>query len=77
MVHKTFGPMLYLPETDNLPEFPSPESLKRKILISTKPPEEYLETQDVKAKGNLRKMRTWSKKSETSQSDADSYNKVT
>ncbi|KAL9371539.1 hypothetical protein Peur_036679 [Populus x canadensis] len=45
MVTKTFGGMLYRPETDELEKL-SPESLKKKILISTKPPREYLETQD-------------------------------
>ncbi|KAB1201435.1 Phosphoinositide phospholipase C 2 [Morella rubra] len=44
MVTKTFGAMLYRPEgTENEKEFPSPESLKKKILISTKPPKEYTE----------------------------------
>ncbi|OWM68715.1 phosphoinositide phospholipase C 2-like isoform X2 [Punica granatum] len=46
MVSKTFGEMLHLPESESLAEFPSPESLKKKIMISTKPPKEYLETQD-------------------------------
>ncbi|KAK7317844.1 hypothetical protein RJT34_02414 [Clitoria ternatea] len=36
-----FGKMLYCPETDYLTEFPSPESLKNRIVISTKPPKEY------------------------------------
>lgn len=40
MVTKTFGDMLYRPETDQLREFPSPESLKKKVMISTKPPKE-------------------------------------
>ncbi|KAL5750524.1 hypothetical protein ACOSP7_025127 [Xanthoceras sorbifolium] len=40
MVTKVFGDMLY--QTGHLEEFPSPESMKRKILISTKPPEEGL-----------------------------------
>ncbi|XP_021720665.1 phosphoinositide phospholipase C 2-like [Chenopodium quinoa] len=38
MVNKTFGNILF-PGMD-FSEFPSPESLKRKILISTKPPKE-------------------------------------
>ncbi|KAK4803759.1 hypothetical protein SAY86_003576 [Trapa natans] len=46
MVSKTFGEKLYLPESESLPEFPSPESLVGKIMISTKPPKEYLEKQD-------------------------------
>ncbi|CAK7331206.1 unnamed protein product [Dovyalis caffra] len=48
MVAKTFGGMLYRPGTDPLLKFPSPESLKKKVLISTKPPKKYLETQDGK-----------------------------
>ncbi|XP_062172471.1 phosphoinositide phospholipase C 2-like isoform X2 [Alnus glutinosa] len=45
MVTKTFGAMLYRPESEYIKEFPSPESLKKKILISTKPPKEYLGVQ--------------------------------
>ncbi|WRX12117.1 C2 domain - like 10 [Theobroma cacao] len=44
MVIQTFGTMLYYPESDCLSEFPSPESLKHRIIISTKPPKEYLES---------------------------------
>ncbi|KAH9701723.1 phosphoinositide phospholipase C 2 [Citrus sinensis] len=62
MVAKTFGTMLYRPESENLEEFPSPNSLKRKILISTKPPKEYLQTQDSKGKGNAQMLKTSSKK---------------
>lgn len=40
MVSETFGDMLY-PGVEFL-EFPSPEELKGKILISTKPPKEPL-----------------------------------
>ncbi|XVF46750.1 hypothetical protein PTKIN_Ptkin03bG0053400 [Pterospermum kingtungense] len=60
MVTKTFGKMLYRTETENVEQFPSPESLKKKVLISTKPPE-YVEgnTQGVqvpeKESGTLRK----------------------
>lgn len=54
MVTKTFGDMLYLPE--NLDEFPSPESLKRKIMISTKPPEvDANKNDDNKDKGKFQK----------------------
>ncbi|KAL2333367.1 hypothetical protein Fmac_014580 [Flemingia macrophylla] len=36
-----FGEMLYFPrQTDQMTEFPSPESLKRRIIISTKPPKD-------------------------------------
>ena len=50
MVTQTFGIMLYYPESDCLSQFPSPESLKQRIIISTKPPIEYLES---KPKDNL------------------------
>ena len=43
MITQTFGNLLYYPESENLKEFPSPEELKHKILISTKPPKECLE----------------------------------
>ncbi|XP_047317348.1 phosphoinositide phospholipase C 2-like [Impatiens glandulifera] len=38
MVTKTFGDKLFCPQ-DELKELPSPSSLKRRIIISTKPPE--------------------------------------
>ncbi|TKY47542.1 Phosphoinositide phospholipase C 6 [Spatholobus suberectus] len=41
MATQIFGEMLYCPRTDYLTEFPSPESLKKRIIISTKPPKEY------------------------------------
>ncbi|XP_028803761.1 phosphoinositide phospholipase C 6-like [Neltuma alba] len=45
MVTQIFGDALYYPEIDGMAEFPSPESLKDRILISTKPPKEYLESE--------------------------------
>ena len=39
MVNETFEDMLYVPEFEDLNELPSPESLKKRVLISTKPPE--------------------------------------
>ncbi|KAL5568566.1 hypothetical protein UlMin_025141 [Ulmus minor] len=41
MITQTFGEMLYHPQAECLTEFPSPESLKHKIIISTKPPKEF------------------------------------
>ncbi|KAK7276399.1 hypothetical protein RIF29_17538 [Crotalaria pallida] len=52
MVHHTFGDMLFPPSTESLKEFPSPESLKKRIIISTKPPKEYLEAKETKEKGD-------------------------
>ncbi|XP_058110204.1 phosphoinositide phospholipase C 2-like [Magnolia sinica] len=48
MVTQTFGDMLFKPSSESLQEFPSPESLKKRIIISTKPPKEYLESKSFK-----------------------------
>ncbi|XP_059457746.1 phosphoinositide phospholipase C 6-like [Corylus avellana] len=54
MVTQTFGEMLYYPQGEYLAEFPAPESLKHRIVISTKPPKEYLEdSKQVKDKGSV------------------------
>ncbi|KAM7501799.1 hypothetical protein LguiB_000703 [Lonicera macranthoides] len=42
MVTETLGDTLFCPHLE-FKELPSPESLKKKIMISTKPPKEYLE----------------------------------
>ncbi|KAK7305876.1 hypothetical protein VNO77_43788 [Canavalia gladiata] len=50
MVTETFGDILFCPTSESLKEFPSPESLKRRIIISTKPPKEYLEAKELQEK---------------------------
>ena len=52
MIAQTFGDMLYYPQSDCLVEFPSPGSLKHRIIISTKPPKEFLETKNIRDRGN-------------------------
>lgn len=53
---KTFKEMLFVPEAECLKELPSPEELKYRIIISTKPPKEYLEDKSVNDKAdNLHK----------------------
>ncbi|ONK62497.1 uncharacterized protein A4U43_C07F4540 [Asparagus officinalis] len=52
MVTETFGEMLYYPDSEDHKEFPSPDSLKKRIILSTKPPKEYLEAKDSKGKEN-------------------------
>ncbi|XP_071732758.1 phosphoinositide phospholipase C 2-like [Rutidosis leptorrhynchoides] len=52
MVTETFGEMLFTPDADGLGEFPSPEFLKRRIIISTKPPKEYLKAKDTQPGGD-------------------------
>lgn len=46
MLTETFGDMLFCPKSGKLKELPTPESLKYHILISTKPPKEYLEAEE-------------------------------
>lgn len=53
MLTQTFGDILFTPGLVSLKEFPSPELLKKRILISTKPPKEYLEGKEIKKKGDL------------------------
>ncbi|KAJ0101423.1 hypothetical protein Patl1_06615 [Pistacia atlantica] len=53
MVTQTFGDILFTPGAETLKEFPSPEYLKRRIIISTKPPKEYLEAKEAKEKENV------------------------
>lgn len=47
IVNRVLGDTLYYPDSqhEGFTEFPSPESLKNRILISTKPPKEYLATE--------------------------------
>lgn len=54
MVTTTFGDMLFCPKSDYLGEFPSPEALKRKVMISTKPPE-YRESSHHMKQTSMRK----------------------
>ncbi|CAI0443640.1 unnamed protein product [Linum tenue] len=54
MLVQIFGDMLYYPESDSLIQLPSPELLKYRVMISTKPPKEYLESSGIKQKGTPR-----------------------
>ncbi|XP_042475245.1 phosphoinositide phospholipase C 6-like [Macadamia integrifolia] len=73
MVTQTFGEMLFYPESNVLVEFPSPEVLKHRIILSTKPPKEYLESQRDQDKGN--KSRRYQHKGNKSQRYQDKGNK--
>ncbi|KAJ4834701.1 hypothetical protein Tsubulata_003607 [Turnera subulata] len=83
MVTDTFGEMLFCPSYNQLKEFPSPESLKKRIMISTKPPKEYLETQRSKGKettGKKSSKRTsdnerWDSERTDSKSEVETYSK--
>ncbi|KAJ7959822.1 Phosphoinositide phospholipase C [Quillaja saponaria] len=48
MLTQTFGDMLFHPKSESLKEFPSPDKLKYRIIISTKPPKEYLAAKSMK-----------------------------
>lgn len=45
MLTQVFGKLLFYPESECMKELPSPEELKHRIIISTKPPKEYLEAE--------------------------------
>ncbi|PIA59419.1 hypothetical protein AQUCO_00400357v1 [Aquilegia coerulea] len=52
MVTQTFRDMLFYPGSECLEEFPSPNSLRNRIIISTKPPKVYKETTSLEEKKN-------------------------
>ncbi|KAJ0978255.1 hypothetical protein J5N97_013729 [Dioscorea zingiberensis] len=53
MITETFGELLFVSKSEYLEEFPSPEELKMKIIISTKPPKEYLGKKSFKDKDQV------------------------
>ena len=63
MLKETFEDSLFYPTTEFLDEFPSPEDLKFRILISTKPPKEFLESKSIKEKSNELQKETKEEKS--------------
>ncbi|KAG7538351.1 C2 domain [Arabidopsis suecica] len=82
MITQTFGDMLYYHDSESCQEFPSPEELKEKILISTKPPKEYLEANDAKEKDSGEKGKdsdedVWGKEPEDLISTQSDLEKVT
>jgi phosphatidylinositol phospholipase C delta len=48
MITQTFEDMLFHPESEGLKVVPSPEELMYRIIISTKPPKEYLTAKSKK-----------------------------
>ncbi|KAK4606083.1 hypothetical protein RGQ29_000383 [Quercus rubra] len=48
LITQTFEDMLFYPQSKRLKEFHSPEELKYRIIISTKPPKEYLKVKSEK-----------------------------
>lgn len=83
MLTNTFGEMLFCPESEYLEEFPSPEDLKYRIIISTKPPKEYLEEaksfsdkRSISGKGKDSDEDEWGKEPSSLISDVHANNKV-
>ncbi|XP_050239825.1 phosphoinositide phospholipase C 6-like isoform X2 [Quercus robur] len=66
LITQTFEDMLFYPQPERLKEFHSPEELKYRIIISTKPPKEYLKAKSEK--GN--------KPHEENDSDEDAWAKA-
>lgn len=60
-VTETFGDVLFTSGSENFAEFPSPESLKKRIIISTKPPKEYLQSNSIEVTHNETHKETISK----------------
>ncbi|KAA3481997.1 phosphoinositide phospholipase C 2-like [Gossypium australe] len=52
MITETLGDILFTPGPEVFKEFPSPETLKKRIIISTKPPKDYTEAKEDKDKEN-------------------------
>ncbi|TYJ97306.1 phosphoinositide phospholipase C 4-like isoform X2 [Cucumis melo var. makuwa] len=73
-IKETFGDMLFFPEAEYLQEFPSPEELKYRIVISTKPPKEYLRSKNyLDGVYNFVGLQSESESSESDDSDYESY----
>ncbi|GAU28699.1 hypothetical protein TSUD_216060, partial [Trifolium subterraneum] len=70
MISQTFGDMLFCPNDESLNNVPSPEELKYKIMISTKPPKEYLDSKSVRESSKQLL------KSKSKDSDEDEWGKV-
>ncbi|XP_050237048.1 phosphoinositide phospholipase C 4-like [Mercurialis annua] len=68
MIIDTYGDILYYPESQYcLEELPSPEDLKNRIIISTKPPKKYHKPKSFKSNGK--------KSQKDNDSDDDSWGK--
>ncbi|GLT52018.1 hypothetical protein SLA2020_253820 [Shorea laevis] len=60
VITDTFQEMLFRPdECEGLKEFPSPEYLKKRIIISTKPPQQFKADNEDKSNNNSNKGKRW------------------
>jgi phosphatidylinositol phospholipase C delta len=75
MATQIFGEILYYPQQSeylSLTEFPSPESLKNRVIISTKPPKERFKSNRIKDSGNYPALDGSSESSEDESSGKES-----
>lgn len=72
MAIRIFGDSLYCPESGYVEDFPAVESLKYKIILSTKPPKEYLGSNHSKeAETSSPKYKDFSDDETEAESEAD------
>ncbi|KAJ3680874.1 hypothetical protein LUZ60_015363 [Juncus effusus] len=78
MIKETFGDLLFVPTDEPMKEFPSPNELQKRIIISTKPPKEYLESKDMSRNEsqNIGKKVSNTKESQTGDTSMKDSNKV-
>lgn len=76
MVTQTFEDVLYYPKSEFLNEFPSPEALEKRIILSTKPPREYLESKLSKDKDGESEGDSWGKEFPDLKSELEYDDKV-
>ncbi|KAG2669958.1 hypothetical protein I3760_14G061100 [Carya illinoinensis] len=76
LMTQTFEDKLFYPESECLKEFPSPEELKYRFIISTKPPKEFLQVKSSKEKmeNSLKGKDSDEQDDETSDSDSIQHN---
>ncbi|GBG82993.1 hypothetical protein CBR_g36522 [Chara braunii] len=67
LLKKVFGEQLFIPDSTDAPEFPSPQSLKYRIIISTMPPEvKTMPSQRMNSNSELRQKSTGARKKHVS-----------
>lgn len=83
MVIEIFGDMLYYPDSEFLQEFPSPAALMNHVILSTKPPKEYLAAKTSKEKNievhngkESKEEAAWGKEVPDLQAEIESHSKV-
>ncbi|PWA68665.1 phosphoinositide phospholipase C family, EF-hand domain pair [Artemisia annua] len=69
MVMEIFGDMLYRPQKGDKDEFPSPESLKRRIILSTKPPAECKLQEEIESPSSCKNGKLTDEKFNSNQED--------